>query len=239
MSEILRVVLETGERIVVELWTPDVKYRVPLVLFGHGLYSDRRSSGKGLALKEAVAREGWIFASLDFYGRGESEGDFRRTTPAKCAACLKAALKTLRLHPSVDASRMCVVGSSFGGLAALLAAAQNDTPHIAALVLIAPALNLCENRKNLRQILPDFHQDFYSATLSEKPFQSAALVKTPTLIIQGDSDELVPPDVAKRLLRVMPDAHLLLLPSVGHSIPQGRPLLTLVEATINFLRKFL
>jgi len=144
-------------------------------------------------------------------------------------------LDALRQHWWVDSARVAVVGSSFGGLAALLFAAQNPD-FLSALVLIAPALNLCE-ADNLPQLLPDFKNEFYEETRAQKPFDAARKVTIPTLVIQGDADDLVPPETAKRLVGVMPNARLLLLPRVGHAVPQGRPMLTLLEATINFLRE--
>lgn len=235
MGELRRVAISDGVEVAYELWAAG--QGAPVVLFGHGLYSDRKTSSKSEAFREMARDGGWAFCALDFYGRGDTGGDFAKTSATKCVECLKAVISALREAGSVDGSRIALIGSSFGGLASLLYAARYPNT-IRALVLIAPALNLCNN-PHISQILPGFDADFYADLAEQRPFDEAASVAAPTLIVQGDADDLVPPEVAKRLVGVIPNAQLLILPGVGHSLPPGRPKIVMVEAVSKFLKRHL
>jgi len=235
MGELRRVVISGGVEVAYELWRAG--QGAPIVLFGHGLYSDRKTSSKCVAFLEMAHHMGWAFCALDFYGRGDTGGDFAKTGATKCVECLKAVISALSKATGVDGSRVALVGSSFGGLASLLYAARHPNA-IKALVLIAPALNLCSN-PDVAQILPGFDAEFYTDLAAQKPFDEAASVAAPTLIIQGDADDVVPQEVAKRLVSVLPKAELLILPGVGHNLPPGRPKIVMVEAVCNFLKRHL
>ena len=235
MVELRRVVTGGGVEVAYELWAAG--QGAPVVLFGHGLYSDRKTSSKCEAFREMAHHMGWAFCALDFYGRGDTSGDFAKTGATKCVECLEAVISALSGAADVDGNRVALVGSSFGGLASLLYAARRpDT--IKALVLIAPALNLCDNPV-VAQVLPGFDAEFYADLAAQKPFEEAASVAAPTLIIQGDADDVVPQEVAKRLVSVIPGAELLMLPGVGHSLPPGRSKIVMVEAVCNFLKRHL
>jgi len=235
VEELCRVAISDGVEVAYELWAAG--QGAPVVLFGHGLYSDRKTSSKSEAFGGMARDRGWAFCALDFYGRGDTGGDFAKTSATKCVECLKAVISALRKACSVDGRRIALIGSSFGGLASLLYAARYpDT--IKALVLVAPALNLCNN-PHIPQTVPGFDADFYADLAGQRPFDEAALIAAPTLIIQGDADDVVPPQIAKRLVGVIPNAQLLILPGVGHSLPPGRPKIVMVEAVSEFLKRHL
>lgn len=50
-----------------------------------------------------------------------------------------------------------------------------------------------------------------------------ALIDVPTLVMAGDRDPIVPLQQTMDLFTSLPDAHLCILPGVGHGIPQRRP----------------
>ena len=48
---------------------------------------------------------------------------------------------------------------------------------------------------------------------------AAPLLKTPTLVMVGEHDRLTPPAQAERLVGLLPDAELVVLPGIGHMTP--------------------
>jgi len=59
--------------------------------------------------------------------------------------------------------------------------------------------------------------------------EDAARVSCPVLVSTGDNDDLVPPEEAIRLSRVIPGAQLMVLPGVRHPFPTVTPSLLLEE----------
>ncbi|MBQ0935591.1 alpha/beta fold hydrolase [Ideonella paludis] len=62
------------------------------------------------------------------------------------------------------------------------------------------------------------------------------VMSRPTLLIWGQQDLQVPPAAGERFARLMPHARLLLLPHVGHQVPEEQPGLAL-EALRTFMRQ--
>ncbi len=59
-------------------------------------------------------------------------------------------------------------------------------------------------------------------------------IKIPTLVIHGESDQLVPPENGKLLASRIPGAKLVMLPAASHIFPTDQP-----EASINAILSFL
>jgi pimeloyl-ACP methyl ester carboxylesterase len=56
-------------------------------------------------------------------------------------------------------------------------------------------------------------------------------LRTPTLVISGDRDRLVPVENSRRLARIIPRARLVELPGAGHAFPFERPVETIRAVT--------
>lgn len=92
-----------------------------------------------LVLADALTRRGIAVLRCDDRGVGASTGDPARSTSADFARDAKAELDWLRRAPSVDASRVGLVGHSEGGLiASMLAAGSKDVAFI--VLLAGPGL---------------------------------------------------------------------------------------------------
>jgi len=64
------------------------------------------------------------------------------------------------------------------------------------------------------------------------PWERAATISAPTLVVRGTRSPVLAPDVARRLVAAIPDARLLEL-EAGHNVPLDRPL-ELAGAVIGF-----
>ena len=110
--------------------------RGPTVVWLGGFMSDMAGT-KAQALADWALAEGRAFLRFDYFGHGESSGDFRDGVISRWRADAIAAIEALTEGPLV------LVGSSMGGwISCLVAAVMPERLH--AMVLIAPAADFTE-----------------------------------------------------------------------------------------------
>ena len=114
----------------------------PGVVFLTGFKSDMDGS-KAEALAAWCASEKRDFLRFDYFGHGRSEGDFIDGTVSLWREDVFSIISELTNGPQI------IVGSSFGGWLSLMAACQKPL-NIAALVLIAPAVDMTDKLMRLR-----------------------------------------------------------------------------------------
>lgn len=110
----------------------------PGILFCGGFRSDMTGT-KAVALEQAAQQHGLGYVRFDYFGHGQSDGDFLDGTIGRWKEDTLAMLREV-----CGPTPQIVVGSSMGGwLATLAALALPD--RTAGLVLIAPALDFTED----------------------------------------------------------------------------------------------
>src|SRR5437879_11751584 len=98
----------------------------------HGFLSNKNSR-TNKTLTELLLPQGIATFRFDFFGQGESEGPFERIT---VSLAVSQALAALDMMSSKGYRKLALVGSSFGGLVSILAAAK--WPHFICLALKCP-----------------------------------------------------------------------------------------------------
>ena len=177
---------------------------VPGVVFFHGFTGDRMES-HWLFVKcaRALAEAGIASLRFDFYGSGESEGNFSEVTLQSEISDAQGAVDFFRRQKGIDPDRLGLLGLSLGGSIAATVAAQS---RIQALVLWSALARPAELRKlaeteakevaGMKGAL-EYNGHIVSARLLEgvdgvDPLQAIAAFHGPTLIIHPERDELVP-----------------------------------------------
>jgi hypothetical protein len=99
---------------------------VPAVLLLHS-FTGQHIEDQRLYVQAArhLAGSGFAVLRFDFYGSGDSDGDFEEFTALTEVADAVAALDWLAQQPGIDAGRIGVVGLSLGGCVAALLAGQD------------------------------------------------------------------------------------------------------------------
>ena len=181
-----------------------------LVVLCHGFLSNKNSATNKTLTAKLIER-GIATLRFDFFGQGDSEGPFERIT---VTTAVNQALAALNLAASKSYRRLGLVGSSFGGLVAILAAGQSPQKGIplSALALKCPVPDFPEM---LRFELGEVGMDrwkrsnvisnvaggaepvplrfaFYDDCLTHDAYKTAESIQAPVLIVQGDHDEYVP-----------------------------------------------
>lgn len=229
-----------------------------VVVLLHGFLSNKNST-TNKTLARALLEQHIATLRFDFFGQGESEGPFERIT---ITTALDQATSALELAASKGYRRIGLIGSSFGGLIALLAAA--DAAHrtrLAGLALKCPVPDFEEMLRlefgpegivewKRTGTIPNvtgggervpLHYAFYEDCARYRGYDAAQSVTVPTLIVQGDQDEFVPIHQSRRLLEALrPPKRLDILPGADHGFTKAedfRAMTTkLIEWTVTHLR---
>ena len=214
------------------LWEPDSAPPWPAMVIVHGAGSAKESHAD---FGRACAANGWAALSYDQRGHGESTDAM---TPAALGDVGRMAA-LLAARPGVDAARVCVRGSSFGGYMAIHAAATER--GIAGAIAICPASE--EGlRRGLRDGTLDFRADAEAlvAWLGEHDLREAvgAMDRKPLMLLHAQGDERVPYGWSEELYaRAGQSSRLLVLPGGHHRSIQHDP--ELQATALRWLRKAL
>ena len=232
-------------RLKASLWMPRGAGPCPAVLFNHGSGGDDPAHTAGLELTNAAARlapaflgRGYAFLYLYRRGQGLSadQGAFiqdqlsqeQRQHGLDARRRLQLTLMTteqlddvmagvafLKTVPRIDGARIALVGHSFGGQLALLAAERE--PGIRAVVTFGAAANSWRSSAELRQRLQTAVDNAHA----------------PVMLIHAANDYDTSPGAALKaeLVRLQRPAVLKIYPPVGSSSDDGHNLVYLAMSS--------
>lgn len=236
-----------GQKMVGNLSVPGKK--APFVLLSHGLESSK-DGNKWLVLAPRLSNIGFGSLRFSYRGRGEeekSEGDFEDTTLTGRVADYRAAIDTLQAR-QVDITRLGVIGSSFGGMAAL--AARDE--RVKAMVVMSTPCNIPspDGGAGLKRALQtgyielesgnrlrvNFYQDLRRYNLC----QEVQKIHCPLLIIHGSQDTLVPTADAYELYKHAHEPKRLeIIEGADHSFSKPEHVDIVLSLCIDWLKKYL
>ena len=228
MEEALTFHDRHGHGIAAILSTPDGP-TARLAVLCHGFLSSKNSTTNKV-LTRLLQEQGVATFRFDFFGQGDSDGPFEELTTT---LAVHQAQTALDLVIARGYGRIGLVGSSFGGLVAILTAAQRH--DIACLALKCPVVDFAEELRitfGLKELarwkatstIPNMmggsdrvrlRYGFYEDCLKPIAYRPAEYITAPTLIVQGERDECVPLHQSRRLhaslggvkrLDLLPDA---------------------------------
>ena len=171
----------------------------PGVIFFHGFTGDRMES-HWIFVKcaRALAQHGIASLRFDFYGSGESEGQFSEVTLQGEISDAQAAVGFFRKQTGIDGRRLGLCGLSLGGAVAACVAARL---RVRALVLWAALAHTAHLRELAGRTVPipggEGAREYNAHRISSRfldhiekiqPLKSIARFKGPTLIIHPEKD---------------------------------------------------
>lgn len=184
------------------LHCPDRTQPGPAIVMLHGFTGQHIEDGRLFTqAAKHLARAGFAVLRFDFFGSGDSDGEFDQFTVLTEVADAVAALDWITAVPSVDPERIGVVGLSMGGMVTALLAGQDQRVKAAVFWNAASLTNLLaritphDESQGPFRVGPDFGPAFskvdVKATLSR--------YQGPALIVRGTGDGIVGPDHAQLL----------------------------------------
>jgi len=181
-----------------------LKQPAPGVVLFHG-FTGSRTESHGLFVKcsRALAQAGVASLRFDFYGSGESDGEFREMTLRGEIADGRAALAFLRAQTGIDPERVGLLGLSLGGAVAAALALSVQAKAVVLWSAVAHTARLRELFKQSAKKIPgkpgavEFDACEISSRLIEdvlkvEPIRHLARYKGPTLIVHPEKDEAIP-----------------------------------------------
>lgn len=242
-----------GHRVASVLTAPDAGTDRIAVLC-HGFLSGKHSTTNKTLSRLLDARGVATFA-FDFFGQGESDGPFEALTTTQAVGQAMAALDLVRQK---GFTRVGLMGSSFGGLVAILAAAQRQ--DLACLALKCPVVDFAEELRlsfgehelarwkdtgTIPNIMggPDrirLRYTFYDDCLRQIAYGPARTITAPTLIVQGDQDECVPLHQSRDLYDALQaPKRLELLPGADHQFTKTEDFHRMTTLIADWLSSYL
>lgn len=219
-----------GDTLVGILSNPNSGKKNPIIVLCHG-FATNKDVNTYIRLEKALNEKGIPTFRFDFLGHGESDGKFEDTTISEA---MDDALQAISFVKKQGFSKVGLFGSSFGGMAALLAAAKTPGMFVLALKspvsdhlgkIIADEGNLSiEHWKNTSFILhessvmgkPRLNYSFYEDAERISVFDVAEQISAPTLIVHGSQDRVVPIDQSRKTASLIPNCRLEVLEGADH-----------------------
>ena len=235
MEEVLTLRDRHGHSIAAILSAPDGP-TTRLAVLCHGFLSGKNST-TNKTLTRLLNERGLATLRFDFFGQGDSDGPFEELTTT---LAVHQAETVLDLVTARGYDRIGLVGSSFGGLVAILTTARRR--DIACLALKCPVVDFAEelrlkfgldelSRWQATDTIPNImggsdrvrlRYDFYEDCLRQIAYEPAERITVPTLIVQGEQDECVPLHQSQRLHDVLGGPKRLdLLPGADHQFTRA------------------
>lgn len=218
------------DRLVGILSDPDKDRTQPVVILCHG-FSTSKDGRTYTGLEEILNRKGISTFRFDFFGHGESGGRFEDITTSEAVDDVLNAIDYIQ---NTGFTRIGLFGSSFGGMASILAASRSDLPLLLALKspvtdyrnMALTQLSDAEveewREKSFIEIetINDekrrLNYSFYEDAKKTHAYDAALKIKIPVLIVHGEADETVPVEQSRKAARLMPDCRLETIPGCDH-----------------------
>jgi dipeptidyl aminopeptidase/acylaminoacyl peptidase len=151
------------------------------VVMVHGFAAERTENGLFTEVGVALVRSGYAVLMYDWRGRGESEGDFSRTTLESHTADFRSVVRWLRRESGLESTRYCAVGFSLG--AALVGLALRGGLRLGASAFWSPAVRPCLSMWP-RYNTPELRQELEQKGFLFKPDNNARLGREILLSLQ-------------------------------------------------------
>jgi len=225
-----------------------------LVVLCHGFLSNKNSTTNKTLTRLLLEHKIATFR-FDFFGQGESDGPFEQIT---LTTAIDQAHSALELVATKGYRRLGLTGSSFGGLVSILVAARH--PDLLGLALKCPVADFPETLrlefgdermahwKQFNQIpnvaggpspVPLQYQ-LYEDCLTYDAYKAAESIRAPTLVVQGDCDELVPLHQSSRLIdAIRGDKRLEILTGADHGFTKGDDFRRMTTLIVDWMTRHL
>lgn len=249
MEQIVSFLDGLGHRVAGLLATPD-RPSDCLAVLCHGFLS-HKSSTTNKTLTRLLNERDIATLRFDFFGHGESQGPFEDITTtigiAQAMAAIEEAVSRGFGHIGLVGSSFgglvsILTAARWSEYRAAGRASGRDLPTLACLALKCPVVDFGEELRlefgpegmaewKITDTIPNIlggtgrirlRYAFYEDALGLIAYEPARRIDAPTLIVQGDCDELVPLHQSRRFFESLPGVKRLeLLPGADHQFSKG------------------
>jgi len=181
--------------------------KFPVVLMCHGFAGNKAGKYRiYVSLAESLAKAGIASLRFDFRGSGDSEGHFSDMTIQSEVSDVITNYHFLKKHAAIDSKRIGLLGNSFGGAIAILAANKIEVKSIALLAALFSTekwkeqwqqLQKAHKEHSIKEIArafegnvpgPNFYKDFFELDMKS---HLIPLVNVPLFHVHSEVDERI------------------------------------------------
>ncbi len=237
----------TGTKLV-GLLEGDSKDKVVVLCHGFKTKKEGRSCTR---LAELLPQSGISTFRFDFFGHGESEGEFADITISEGVSDILCALQLVQKQ---GFKKIGLFGNSFGGICALGAALEFP---LASLALLCPVSDYkahaerkfgkerIEKWKQEGIILYDIKEGkefwlrypFFEDTKKWIMYPKVNAITCPVIIVHGDADTTVPLEQSQMLVKKLPKAQLEVVPGADHRFTNPAHMENAMKLCAAFLKR--
>ncbi|MFK7976602.1 MAG: alpha/beta hydrolase family protein, partial [Halioglobus sp.] len=241
-----------GQEIEGYLWLPvdSASKKLPLILFPHGgpMSSDR---GGFDYWTQFFTHRGYAVLQPNFRGSTGYGHDFSMASLRQWGLAmqddLEDGVQSLVSQGIVDADRVCIVGASYGGYAALMGAVKTPDTYRCAIsfagIFSLPDLRATSRHYVNKKIVNAQIGSDKDQLRATSPLYHADKIKAPVLIAHGDIDRTVPVSQSRKMAKALKKSgreyQYLELENGSHSLSNEANRLGLFRAMDAFLAKHL
>jgi len=214
-----------------------------IMILCHGFASSKNNTTYSV-LAPKLMNAGIASFRFDFFGHGESEGDFADLTVSQSINDILAAIDFIKKK---GYEKIGLMGSSFGGLSSIIAASKTNLLKF--LVLKAPVSNYLELYKNKDiNVIKKWEKnkyrtvegkklkyDFYLDSINNIGYKAAEKIHIPVLIIHGNLDKDVPVEQSINLSKIIDDCALEIVINANHSFSQQSHFRQMINSSLKYI----
>jgi len=238
-----------GNRICGILSNPSSKTEKPIIVLCHG-FSTGKDGHTYVRLEEILNGESISTFRFDFFGHGESEGKFEEITTSEAVDDILSAIKFLK---ECGYKKIGLVGSSFGGMASIIAASKiNDVYVLALKSPVSDYTGMAVAWNNEYEIKTwkekgfidvsgvdgerrKLNYSFYDDAEKVKGYEAAKKIKIPALIVHGSEDETVPIEQSKRTASLIENCRLEIIECGDHTYSKAEDFEKMLDLISGFI----
>ena len=218
-----------GKDIYARAFVPDVKGRVPLVIFSHGLGANVEHEEE---VQKTLAKAGITVFSFEFAGGSSSAAPMSEGLTTEMSVLtevqnLKDAIRIASGLEYADPQKIYLMGSSQGGLVTALTA--EEVTNIAGLFLFYPAFSLPDDIRSsfpkLEEVPETFNllgtrigKKYITDIYDMDPYANLDELTMPVHIYHGKDDNIVPIAASQKAMKRLKDARLTTLEDTSHAL---------------------
>ena len=224
-------------------------FSAPIMILCHGFTTSKDNSTNN-KLEGILNKDNIATFRFDFFGHGESRGDFSEITISKAVDAILQAIKYIK---TLGYYNIGLFGSSFGGMSSIITASK--TEDLSLLVLKSPVSDYFEvetmrrNKKNINEWQNKgyvIHKNskgeerklkysFFEDIKNNNGYEVAKNINIRTLIIHGNLDNVVPIEQSKKISKIINDCELKVISGAGHKYSNPGEFNEMINIASNFI----
>ncbi len=241
-----------GNKLCSLLSNPTKSLEKPIFIICHG-FASSKSSPVYSELVDTLKKNNISTFRFDFYGHGESQGNFEDITISKAVDNILHAIKFIK---SLGYKKIGLIGTGFGGISSMVVASK--TKDLFLLVLRSPISNYREvsTIKNMsKEEMEEWkstgykvyinHQgkrlrlnySFYEDLKNNDGYKAAKKIKIPTLIVHGDRDEQVSVVQSEKTSEIIKKSKLVIVKGADHLYSDKKHFSEMLKTITEFIVK--